>query len=285
MPLSEGCFVGVATGLSLSGYQPIVELMFGDFIGLAFDQIVNLATKSVTMYGRDVVLPLLIRCPVGGNRAYGPTHSQSLQKHFIGIPNLDLFELTPFHDPAPLLARILDGHRPAILFEDKVLYTATRRVGPTVDDLFALEHVGDFAVLSPVDRPRSVGACLIASGGTSLRCLEAVRELLIEDEVDCEVLVPQKLYPLDLAPVRDRLLRAERIYVVEESTMGGTWGAEVAKAIYDDCWSELHGPVGLIHSRDAIIPSARHLERKVLVQSSDICAAIRRDRARRPSSK
>src|SRR5439155_1315828 len=100
-PLSEGGFVGVANGLALCGDKAIVEIMFGDFIALSFDQIVNFATKSVSMYGRTLPLHLVVRCPVGGNRGYGPTHSQSPQKHFIGVPHLGLYELSPFHYNGP----------------------------------------------------------------------------------------------------------------------------------------------------------------------------------------
>ncbi|NJN37352.1 MAG: alpha-ketoacid dehydrogenase subunit beta, partial [Nitrospiraceae bacterium] len=111
--------VGIAGGLALQGDKPIAELMFGDFIALAFDQILNFASKSVTMYGQTVPLHLLVRCPVGGRRGYGPTHSQCVQKHFLGIPNLELYESSPLHDHVPLLPRLLALGRPAILFEDK----------------------------------------------------------------------------------------------------------------------------------------------------------------------
>ncbi len=83
-PLSEGTLVGAGAGLALAGEKAIVEIMFSDFVTLAFDQIVNFAAKSTTMYGRPVPVPLIVRCPTGGRRGYGPTHSQSLQKHFVG---------------------------------------------------------------------------------------------------------------------------------------------------------------------------------------------------------
>ena len=102
-PISELGIAGVANGLALAGQRPILEFMFGDFIFLAFDQIVNFAAKSVTMYGERMPFHLLVRCPVGGHRGYGATHSQSVQKHFIGVPNLELFEISPLHDNSKLL--------------------------------------------------------------------------------------------------------------------------------------------------------------------------------------
>ena len=90
-PISEGAIAGVAGGLALSGSRPIAEVMFADFAGLCFDQLYNFASKSVAMYGRRQPMHMVMRCPVGGNRGYGPTHSQSPQKHFIGIPHLTVW--------------------------------------------------------------------------------------------------------------------------------------------------------------------------------------------------
>src|SRR3954469_19909806 len=115
-PISEGGAVGVAGGLALVGDRPIVEIMFGDFLALAFDPILNFLSKSVTMYGRDVPMNVIIRCPVGGNRGYGPTHSQSPQKHLIGIPHLELYETSPFHDNIPLIRHLLGRGVPCVLF-------------------------------------------------------------------------------------------------------------------------------------------------------------------------
>ena len=120
-PLSEGSLVGIAAGLALGGQRAIVEMMFGNFVALAFDQIVNFASKSVSMYGRRVSMPVVVRCPVGGGRGYGPTHSQSLQKHFVGVPGLSLYEMSPFHN-RPLLREVLARGEPAMFFEDKALY-------------------------------------------------------------------------------------------------------------------------------------------------------------------
>src|SRR5918995_6225884 len=98
-PVSEAAMVGVAAGLAMSGYRPIVEIMFGDFVTLAFDQIVNHITKYPAMYAGKVTCPVIVRVPSGGHRGYGPTHSQSLEKHFMGVPHLTVAAASPFHDP------------------------------------------------------------------------------------------------------------------------------------------------------------------------------------------
>jgi len=277
-PLSEASLVSVATGLALCGDKPIVEFMFGDFLGLAFDSILNLASKSVSMYGRPLRLHLLIRCPVGANRGYGPTHSQSPQKHFLGIPDLQLFELSAFHDCEALVRHALDLGRPAILFEDKLLYTRRVQSPGPVDELFRCDRLAEesgasYAWLSCQDSRRARCA-VIAAGGMAERCLAAARSLLIEHELECEILVPSRLYPFDLDPIRDRLRAVERVLVAEEGGPGGAWGAEVAERIHAEPWSRSQPRVVPIRSRDSVIPAAPHLERTIVVQAEDVAQAV-----------
>ncbi len=177
-PISEAGITGVAGGLALAGDQAIVEMMFGDFAALAFDQILNLISKSVTMYGDRVPMPVVVRCPVGGNRGYGPTHSQSLQKHFLGVPNLALYETSPFHDPYAQLAEGLD-RGPAMLFEDKVLYTRRMFRDGVVDEHHRYALRGGptgWAHISSMDGT-AADVVLICPGGTAHRALDAARLL------------------------------------------------------------------------------------------------------------
>ena len=122
-PISEAGFLGLAIGLAMGGVKPIVEIMFGDFITLAFDQLLNHAAKFNWMYAGQVNVPLLIRIPMGGGRGYGATHSQSLEKYLIGIPNLRVLALSKIHNAGLLVSRILDGiNSPTILIENKKMY-------------------------------------------------------------------------------------------------------------------------------------------------------------------
>lgn len=273
-PLSEGGIVGVAAGLALAGDTAVAEIMFGDFAFLAFDQIANFASKSVSMYGRPQPLRLLVRCPTGGGRGYGPTHSQSLQKHFIGLPGLSLFEVSPFHDNREYLPQILSQGEPAILFEDKVMYAEQMFTDGTVDDLFSYDVVGPGVARVFVQDPDTFDCVLICPGGVSHRALSAARELLLQDEIACQILVLHRLYPFDVTPLLPALRRAPLVCIAEESTAGGTWGAEIAGQIYRALFAELRRPVRLVSSLNSIIPTATHLERGVLVQDDTIRRAI-----------
>ncbi|MFD0660334.1 transketolase C-terminal domain-containing protein [Thermocatellispora tengchongensis] len=206
-----------------------------------------------------------MRCPSGGNRGYGPTHSQSPHKHFIGVPGLDVYELTPFHDPGELLERMLAARRPCLLFEDKVLYTLPAPEGGTVAGLFDHEVRGDVArVFLPGAEP---DCAIVAHGGVAHRVIEAMRTLLLEEDVACELLVPARLYPLPELP---GLERAGHVCVVEDGSPGGSWGAEVARVLHPRLWPALRRPITLIGAAERVIPAAPHLEREVLPQAERV---------------
>ncbi|RCG33243.1 alpha-ketoacid dehydrogenase subunit beta [Sphaerisporangium album] len=275
-PLSEGGIVGVGAGLALAGDKAIVEIMFGDFAGLAFDQLLNFASKSTMMYGRRVEIPLVVRCPTGGGRGYGPTHSQSLQKHFIGIPGLSVFEMSPFHDARELLPHLLSLGEPCLLFEDKVLYTRRTYRGGEVDDLFVFDLVGPppYTARVRLDDGSPPDCTLIAPGGVAHRALSAMRALLLEDEITCQLLVPARLYPFDPGPLLPLLGGTRHVCVAEESTAGGTWGGEVAHHLHRHLWDSLPRPVSVVCSAPDVVPTALHLERDVLVQDTAIRQAV-----------
>jgi pyruvate/2-oxoglutarate/acetoin dehydrogenase E1 component len=112
--------------MALRGLRPVVEIMFGDFLTLAADQLINHAAKFRWMYNDQVCVPMVIRTPMGGRRGYGPTHSQSLEKHFLGVPGLRVIAPTLFGDPGALLATaILEDDDPVLFIEHKLLYPLT----------------------------------------------------------------------------------------------------------------------------------------------------------------
>jgi pyruvate/2-oxoglutarate/acetoin dehydrogenase E1 component/pyruvate/2-oxoglutarate dehydrogenase complex dihydrolipoamide acyltransferase (E2) component len=281
-PISESAILGAAGGLALAGRRVLVEVMFGDFLALGFDQLVNFAAKSATMYGVRKPMRLVVRCPVGGHRGYGPTHSQSLQKHFIGVPGLALYELSAFHDPRAVFEAAFAGATAAIVFEHKVLYTQRTIQSGRLDELWTVEPVdpaGEWmrirstAALDP-GRPEPPELVLITPGGSAAAALAAAREPVADGRARVQVLVPRRLWPLDLGPVLAEVARAEGVCVAEESTAGGTWGTEVFRVLHERLWGTLRRPVRLLSSRDSVIPAAPHLERAVLLQTEDIREAL-----------
>ena len=122
-PISEGAITGFSTGLAIRGYKPILEIMFGDFITLCTDQIINGATKFKWMYGDKFTVPLVIRTPMGGRRGYGATHSQTLESLFIGVPGIKIIAPSHYHNPGDLLYQtVLNAETPTLFVENKLLY-------------------------------------------------------------------------------------------------------------------------------------------------------------------
>ncbi|GAA2014503.1 transketolase C-terminal domain-containing protein [Catenulispora yoronensis] len=264
-PISEAGITGVASGLALCGDAAIVEVMFGDFVALAFDPLVNFASKSVSMYGSRLPMRMVVRCPSGGGRGYGPTHSQSPMKHFLGVPGLSVYELSPFHDNLDVFGEMLALGEPCLFVEDKVTYT--QPMFPDVDP-FRWDRTDDGVVRVFLDeRPDCV---LIAPGGMAHRALEAMRSLLFEADISSILMIPSRLYPFPIEAAAVEATGARFVFVAEESTGGGTWGAEVAHRLHAGLWGRLDRPVTLVHSVDSVIPTASHLEREVLTRAETI---------------
>lgn len=138
-PISEAGFTGLAAGMALRGLRPVVEIMFGDFLTLAADQIINHISKFRYMYNDQVRLPLVIRTPMGGRRGYGPTHSQTLEKHYLGVPGLRVLAPCALGDPGELLAQaILQDDDPVLFVENKLLYL--QQVPPLNLDEFEIQE-------------------------------------------------------------------------------------------------------------------------------------------------
>ncbi|MEV6927322.1 2-oxo acid dehydrogenase subunit E2 [Dactylosporangium sp. NPDC051485] len=275
-PISEGGIVGVAGGLALCGDQVIVEVMFGDFLTLCVDPIVNFISKSVSMYGRRNPMRVVVRCPVGGNRGYGPTHSQSLQKHLLGVPHLRLYELSQLHDPRAAYEEVFSAGEPAVFFEDKILYTRPVLRQERVDDVFRVSPVDPAGNWMRV-RPGGAGApqrLVIAPGGLVPRTLKAMRDALHDKGIVSELLVPLRLFPLDLDPVLPMLAQAPEVIVAEDSVAGGGWGSDLARLAYERLWGRLRAPIRLLQPPCEVIPAAMHLERALLIQDATIYASL-----------
>jgi len=229
-PISEASIVGVADGMALRGLRPVAEIMFGDFLTLAADQLVNHAAKFRWMYNDQVRVPLVVRTPMGGRRGYGPTHSQSLEKMFMGVPGLHVVAPNALDDPAALLAAAIADEDPVLFIEHKLLYTRSLLEagrGELAD--FQLESTGgDYpaAVLRFTDWPKP--ALTLACYGYNFELARrAALDLAYEREIFSEIALFSRLSPFQLVPLIDSLRRTGRLLTVEEGGLTLGWGAEV----------------------------------------------------------
>jgi pyruvate/2-oxoglutarate/acetoin dehydrogenase E1 component len=276
-PISEASLFGVAAGMALRGRRPILEIMFGDFVALGFDQIVNGIAKFREMYDEQVTVPLVVRTPMGGRRGYGPTHSQSLEKLLLGVPNVVVVAASECHDLGGLLVSAVEDDRPVFLIENKLMYGRPNR---RPED----GHIGELAVRETGARYPALtfsgsgfgeaSATIATYGGMVPVVLDAVTELVLEHEIFCEVVALSQLLPVELEPVLESVARTGALVTAEEGTLTGGFGAEIAARVTDLAWSDLRGPVRRVAARDGIIPSARPLEDAMLPGAHDVVDAI-----------
>jgi pyruvate/2-oxoglutarate/acetoin dehydrogenase E1 component len=273
-PVSEAGLVGVANGMALRGLRPVVEIMFGDFTPLIADQIINHATKFGSMYGRSVPVPLVVRTPMGGRRGYGPTHSQTLDKLWLGVPNLSVVAPNAIVDPGAVLRAAIDEDHPTMVLEDKLLYTRTVWDREQDQDV---ELVDATAPPCPTVRLaiRGGGApslTITAYGHMAELAREAIVQLAYEFEVFAELIVPTRLSPFDADPLLASLRRTGALLTVEEGTRTLGWGTELLARATE---ARVRGvrSMGRVAAPDGVIPSAPSLEELFLPQVDTIVKA------------
>jgi len=277
-PISEAGIVAVATGMALRGLRPVAEIMFGDFLFLAGDQIVNHAAKYRAMFNQQVRVPLVIRTPMGGRRGYGPTHSQSLEKHFLGVPGLWVAAPHPLIDPGALVRQAIEIDDPVLVIENKIGYGE-----PLRDEVAGYETVriadeqAPFATVwlkphAPAD------GLLLCYGGMTPIALEAARHLRERERLDLGLVIVSQLAPTPVSHLDAIMAGTETAVVVtvEEAPPEGGWGAEIIATIERIRDARRRGAIAYrrVGAKRAAVPSARALEDDVLPQVGDIAAAV-----------
>lgn len=272
-PVSEAGIVGAGIGMALRGMLPVVEIMFGDFITLATDQLVNHAGKLRWMSGDRVRVPLVVRTPMGGRRGYGPTHSQTLDRLFLGVPGLRVVAPSALDDPGGLLERaILADEDPVLFLEHKLLYGLP--VQPLADSSeFEMRSSGG---RYPSYQLRVRGAppprvTLVSYGYMATLAQQAVKRLAYEQECFAELIVLSQLSPFALEAVDCSAAATGHLLTVEEGVRTHGWGAEVLAAAAERAPAALK--VGRVAALDLPIPAAGPLEEAVLPSIEDIITA------------
>jgi acetoin:2,6-dichlorophenolindophenol oxidoreductase subunit beta len=274
-PVSEAAIAGISAGLALAGMRPIAEIMFGDFLGLCFDQIVNHIAKYGPMYDGAATCPVVIRTPSGGGRGYGPTHSQSLEKHFLGVPHLRVVAGSLVHDPALLFDDLLAGDAPALHIEHKLLYPLHVANGGGPASIALDGSPGSLPTVSIRLVPRDECSLTVVAYGYQAELARRVLErLAIERELFAELLVPAQLSPVDWAPLERSVGATGSVLTVEEGTAGWSWGTEVAAELGSRLFGHLRSAPRVLASARDVIPGAPQREAAMLVGEPQIAAAV-----------
>lgn len=270
-PISEAAIVGLSNGMALRGLRPVAEIMFGDFVTLTADQLVNHAAKFRWMYNDNVRVPLVLRLPMGGRRGYGPTHSQSLEKMFLGVPGLKVVAPNRLGNPADLLLAAIADEDPLLFVEHKILYTRNLLSADDLPD-WKVENGGQaypYHILR--NRDGLPAQVTLATYGYHLElALAAAHDLLYEHEVAVEIVLFSQLSPFEFYPLFDSLRHTRRLLTLEEGTLTLGWGAEIAARAAE----QLPGSkVRRVAALDLPIANSKSLEDAILPSPASITAA------------
>lgn len=269
-PISEAAITGLGNGLALSGLLPVVEIMFGDFMTLTADQWINHAAKFRFMFNGKVSVPLIVRTPMGGKRGYAATHSQSLEKHFIGVPGTQVLCLHHRYLPARLYQDLFESiDRPTLVIENKTLYGHYAGSEPP-EGYRLLFDDGTFPT-ARIQPSAPADLTMVAIGGMSLEAEQAALRLFEEQEVLVDLFLPTRLYPFDVAVLAESLTRSKRLLVAEEGqgfvSLSGEILAQAAERFGD-----LPLRCGRVCATPNAIPAARPLEERCLPGADAIVA-------------
>lgn len=249
-PISEAGIAGLATGLAIKNRPVCLEIMFGDFITLSTDQIINHMSKLPWVYQNQIEIPLVVRTPMGGRRGYGSTHSQSLEKHFCGVPGLTVRALSQYTDIDTFYHEIFSAGTPHLVIENKTIYSKEVSFNPFVD------------VASPDLVIFSYGGCMEDCVVTATRFLE--------EEISIKVIEITMLSPFDHVAVRAAVGNARCVLTVEEGTIGWGFASEVARSLI--------GIEGIVFDSLAApnhpIPSSKLWEDNLIPSSNAVAACV-----------
>jgi 2-oxoisovalerate dehydrogenase E1 component len=269
--ISEGLIAGVANGLALNGYKPYAEFMFGDFTALAFDQLLNHAAKFYNMYNKKITCPVVFRTPMGGKRGYGPTHSQSIEKHFIGMDMFEIIALNKYLNPSIVYNYVHKRIHPTLIIENKIDYGKKANIIlPSGFKIFISDEKIPNILIKPVGNC-NITTTIITYGGTSELAIDNIENLLINYDELIQILILTKIDPLPEDFILTNVLNNTRVITVEEGSSRGGVGNNIVSLIAQNKQNITYK---VITSLDITIPSVKSLEEKVLVNENMIFNSI-----------
>ncbi len=265
MPIAENAIAGMAVGLALGGYRPVIEIMFMDFMTLTMDAVVNQAAKLHFMFGGQGAVPMVVRTQHGGGLNAGPQHSQCLEAWFAHIPGLKVVVPATLDDAYALLQSAIDDPNPVIFIENKALYAVKGELSDTPEPV----------PLGKARIARSGGDVTIVSYGAMVHKALAAAETLAGEGIDAEVIDLRTVQPWDEAAVLESLSRTHRLVVAHEAVEAFGVGAEIAARMAQVGFDELDGPIVRVGGAFMPVPFGRTLEIEYMPGAAQIVAAAR----------
>ena len=266
-PLAESSIIGTAIGMAVTGYKPVVEIQFGDYIWTAMMQIRNEVATMRYRSNNTWTCPLVIRVPVGGYIHGALCHSQSIDGYFMHLPGIYLVYPSNASDAKGLLKMACRINDPVIFMEHKGLYRQGYAATQEPDENYLLPF-GKARIVTEGDE-----LTIITWGAMVQKSIEGVKSLGLSDGI-IEIIDLRTLNPLDLETIKSSLEKTNKVLVVYEDNLTNGPGAEISALIGDKFFELLDGPIRRIASQDSPVPYNWFLEEKVLLQTIDIAKAI-----------
>jgi pyruvate/2-oxoglutarate/acetoin dehydrogenase E1 component len=261
-PISELALAGAAFGAAITGLRPIVEIMFGDFLTLVMDSIVNQATKYWFLTGEQVPVPIVMRSVVGAGGRFGAIHSQMPASWFMGVPGLKIVAPSNPADAKGLLRSAIRDDNPVLFFEHKRLYG----ISGDVD--------GELVPLGSARVAREGSDVTIVSAMNTVHASLEAADLLVADGIQAEVIDLRTLRPLDIPTVLASVQKTNRVVVVEEGPLTGGWAGEVLARVTEEGLGDLDD-AWRIATAESPVPYSPPLEDAFLPNAARIAAEIR----------
>ncbi|MCT2585846.1 alpha-ketoacid dehydrogenase subunit beta [Actinophytocola gossypii] len=265
-PITESAFVGAAVGAAATGLRPVADLLFVDFAGVCFDQILNQAAKLRYMVGGKAAVPMVLRCMWGTGMRRGAQHSQALYSLFTHIPGLKVVAPSNPVDAKGLLAASIQDDDPVIFFEHKLLYFGSRAVVP--EERYTIP-LGQAKVVREGD-----DVTIVAIGRMVNEALAAAERLEAEG-VRAEVVDPRTLSPFDFDTVYASVEKTSRLVVVDESNPRCSVATDIAGTVAENRFSSLSAAVRTVTGPHAPVPFSPALEDAFPPNADKIVDAVR----------
>jgi len=249
-PISEAGFTGIGVGAAMTGLRPVVDIMFGDFITLTMDQMVNQAAKVHYMSGGKWKVPMVMRTTLGATRRSAAQHSQSLHAWFSHVPGLKVVLPSTPYDAKGLLKTAIRDENPVIFFEDKMMY---KLKGPVPEEEYTIP-------LGVADVKRIGRDITIVATSSMVQVALGAADLLQKSGISAEVLDPRTTWPLDEKTLIDSVRKTSRAIVLDEGYERYGVTAEIAAVIAQAAFYDLDAPVTRMGAMHVPIPFSPPLE-------------------------
>ena len=265
-PISEQGFLGMAMGAAMTGFRPVVEIMFSDFLAVCWDIVANQIAKTRYMTAGQISIPIVIRTANGGGVGFGAQHSQSVENWAMMVPGLKVVAPSTPEDVVGLLAAAIRDPDPVLFFEHKALFASTGQV-----------PVGEHLDVLGTAKVRRVGTdCTIVALAAMVPVALNAANLLAGVGIEAEVIDLRSLVPLDIESVLTSIAKTARLFTVEENPRLCGWGAELVSQVVEESFFSLDSPPVRITTPHIPLAASRSLEEVQIPSAEKVFIDVRR---------